>query len=90
MGGPTACGLSGGGAKTYHVKRTECDETFCKDSHLEGFFGMISAAENERKVLNSECQESVLIRFVEKLSRELVKYKIDLEGLQEVRWKKVA
>jgi hypothetical protein len=35
-----------------------------------------------------ECLEPVDVRFTNKIDRELARYKLDLVGVQEVRWGK--
>jgi hypothetical protein len=55
---------------------------------LNRFFGVIYPMENGCDICNLKCQESPCVRFSESKSKGVHKYKLDLMGVEEVRWGK--
>jgi hypothetical protein len=55
-------------------------------SDMDRFFGTVRAMENGHEIWKLQRQESP--GYLKTVSRELAKYKLDLVGVQEVRWDK--
>jgi hypothetical protein len=84
MGGPTL-GLVKG-LTTPHSKRPTCDEMLHRASDLDEFFGTTEATGNGRAIWNVRSLYSSY--SLKSVSRESTKYRLDLVGVQEVRWDK--
>jgi hypothetical protein len=53
----------------------------CRASDFDGFFGTTETTENGHEIWHIECKESLWGRFVDRVTREVAKYKLVLVGV---------
>jgi hypothetical protein len=71
------------------IKTLTCHETYHTASYQDRFFGkMTKAPKNGYEIGTWNVRSLYRIGSLKTLSRELGKYKLDLIGVQEVRWEK--